>query len=198
MENLHFLLDKSKYSFPVSVSLVPNENGPRLGQSVTTCSDNLLLSCQTRQRCSIVELMRRWGKCTIVTQVHKCKVQHEKERETPLTWVVSTELHKQLLEDIGILGEEAPVCLSKHLIHGLFRQVYELPEELWEKRGRNETVKSTIRGRQVRSPTPLGFNTTFSPVLHTPKKNSVPLNHKLLWFSGCTGSYSGLKNHCQE
>lgn len=45
------------------------------------------------------------------------------------TGVISAKLHKQLLEDVGILSEEQAVGLGKHLVHRLLWKVDELPEE---------------------------------------------------------------------
>lgn len=53
-----------------------------------------------------------------------------------LTRIISAKLHKQLLEDVCILGEEPSVGLGKHLVHRLLRQVYKLSEELCGKRER--------------------------------------------------------------
>lgn len=36
-----------------------------------------------------------------------------------LTRIISAQLHKQLLEDVCVLGEEPAVGLGKHLVHGL-------------------------------------------------------------------------------
>lgn len=53
-----------------------------------------------------------------------------------LTRIISAKLHKQLLEDVCILGEEPSVGLGKHLVHRLLRQVDKLSEELCGKRER--------------------------------------------------------------
>lgn len=47
-----------------------------------------------------------------------------------ITRIISAQLHEQLLEDVWVLCEESAVRLCEHLVHGLLRQVYQLPEEL--------------------------------------------------------------------
>lgn len=49
------------------------------------------------------------------------------------TRIISAKLHKQFLEHVGILGEEPAVGLGEHLVHGLLRQVDQLPEEFCRK-----------------------------------------------------------------
>lgn len=55
-----------------------------------------------------------------------------------LTRIISAQLHKQLLEDVRILGEEPAVGLGKHLVHRLLRQVYKLSEKLCRETGKGE------------------------------------------------------------
>lgn len=57
------------------------------------------------------------------------------------TRIISPKLHKEFLEDMRVLSEEAAVGLGKHQVHGLLGKVYKLSEELCTDTERSNVMK---------------------------------------------------------
>ena len=95
------------------------------------------------------------------------------------TRIVSAQFHKQLLEDVRILGEEPAVGLGEHLVHRLLRQVYQLSEEICRGAGtariRHQSVSQLcFCVRTVGSWNPLRRTVPADPVHHeTDNMNSI-------------------------